>query len=279
MYRLHQRVATESDPATSQLHRLPEELSLEVYHGRHPGRLPRLRATNGLDESRQWNESHNRPPTASETRSSPKAEVDRHPEVRLLRRRLRLMKKVFQDQKRSIVSTKGTPVYEEYQRAYRAHRNQKRRLEESLLKEVKARYKREQPVIDIQRQLKGLPVVDEETIETAAYVFVERVKVIDTLLAFVTPSLEEECKRRVEAINALPALCSLQEGRHFRRRKPSSSNTKLERDLTPPSVLQPPSLLDSIPIEYKPTQCIFCVGCEGLPTEARLKSFHTATAT
>ncbi len=198
-----------------------------------------------------------------------KAEVDRHPEVRLLRRRLRSMKKVFQDQKRTIVSTKGTPVYDEYQKAYRAHRNQKRRLEESLLKEVKARYKREQPVIDIQRQLKGLPLVDEETVKTAAYVFAERVRVIDTLFAFVTPSLEEECKRRVEAINALTALCNLQEGRHFRRRKPSSANTKLERDLTPPS------LSDSIPMECKPTQCIFCLGCEGLPAETRLKSFHS----
>jgi len=134
------------------------------------------------------------------------------------------MKKVFQDQKGSIVSTKGTPVYEEYQRAYRAHRNQKRRLEESLLKEVKARYKREQPVIDIQRQLKGLPVVDEETIETAAYVFVERVNVIDTLLAFVTPSLEEECKRRVEAINALTALWQLAGRPSF----PSSKTLVLE---------------------------------------------------
>ncbi len=61
----------------------------------------------------------------------------------------------------------------------------------------------------------------------------------------------------------------------FPSSKPSSSNTKLERDLTPPSVLQPPCLSDSIPIECKPTQCIFCVGCEGLPTEARLKSFHS----
>ena len=204
-----------------------------------------------------------------------KAEVDRHPEVRLLRRKLRSLKKVFQDQKISIASTKGTPVHEEYQKAYRAHRNQKRRLEESLLKEVKARYKREQPVIDIQRQLKGLPIVAEETVNAEAYVFAERVRVIDTLFAFTTSSPEEECKRRVEAINALTALCSLQESRHFRRQKPSSADTKLERDLTPPSVFQAPSLSDAIPIECKPTQCIFCLGCEGLPTEARLKSFRS----
>lgn len=36
-------------------------------------------------------------------------EVDRHPEVRLLRRRLKLLQQIFQDRKRSIASAKGTP--------------------------------------------------------------------------------------------------------------------------------------------------------------------------
>ena len=34
-----------------------------------------------------------------------------------------------------------------------------------------------------------------------------------------------------------------------------------------------PSLSNTIPIECKPTQCIFCLGCEGLPAVTRLKSF------
>ncbi len=130
-------------------------------------------------------------------------------------------------------------------------------------------------MIDIQRQLKGLPLVDEETAKTAAYVFAERVRVIHTLFAFTTSSQEEDCKRRVKAINAMTALCGLREGHHFRRRKHFSADAKLEQDLTPPSVFQVPSLSDSIPIECKPTQCIFCLGCVGLPAATRLKSFHS----
>ena len=129
-------------------------------------------------------------------------------------------------------------------------------------------------MIDIQRKLKGLPSEELETAKAEDYVFEERVRVIDTLLTFATSSPNEECKRRVEAINALTALCRLQEGKRPRRSKLSASVIK-ERHLTPPSVLDPASLSDSIPIECEPTQCIFCLGCVALPTETRLKSFHS----
>lgn len=79
------------------------------------------------------------------------AEVDRHPEVRLLRRRLKSLLQTFRDQKRSIASTKGTLLYDYYRQAHQAHRNLRRRVEKALLTEVKEKYKKEQPVIDIQR--------------------------------------------------------------------------------------------------------------------------------
>ena len=41
-------------------------------------------------------------------------EVDRYPEVRLLRRRLNSLLQTFQDQKRSIRSMKGIPLYDHY---------------------------------------------------------------------------------------------------------------------------------------------------------------------
>ena len=204
-----------------------------------------------------------------------RAEVDRHPEVRLLRRRQKTLSKFIREKHGSVVSMKGTPVYDEYQNTYHAHRNMKRRREEALLQEVKARYKREQPVIDIQRQLKGLPSAELEKAKAEDYVFVERVRVIDAIFTFATSSPEEECRRRVEAINALTALCRLQEGKRTRRLKPSASDSQPERDLTRPAVLHLPSLSDSIPIECEATQCIFCLGCEALPTETRLKSFHS----
>lgn len=202
------------------------------------------------------------------------SEVDRHPEVKLLRRAQTRLKLFIKREYGPIVSMKGTSIYDNYQRAYHDHRNTRRRHGKVLLKEVKARYKREQPVIDIQRQLKGLPIIEEKTVGAEDYVFAERVRVIEALFTFATSSPEEECKRRAEAINALTALCSLQEGSRSCRPKRSASITKLERDEKPTTVPPPRSLSDTILIKYELFQCIFCLGCEGLPTEERLRSFY-----
>jgi len=83
-------------------------------------------------------------------------------------------------------------------------------------------------MIDIQQQLKELSIVAEKTINAEAYVFVERVRVIDTLFVFITLSSKEECKRRVKVINVLTVLCSLQKSRHFRCQKLFFANIKLE---------------------------------------------------
>ena len=194
------------------------------------------------------------------------AEVDRHPVVRLLRRRLKSLLQTFQDQKRSIASMKGTLLYNHYRQAYQAHRNSRRRHEKALLMEVKERYKKEQPVIDIQRQLKGLPVAEQEALQAAEYVFVERVHAIDALFTFATSSTEEECQRRVTAIDALIALCKRQESQGFRRRR-ADIQAKVEQT----SVSPLPSLSETLPVECKATQCIFCLGNEDLSADDRLK--------
>ena len=154
------------------------------------------------------------------------AEVDRYPEVRLLQR--------IRDQKRSVAGGRGTLSYEQYQRAYWAYRNSRRRRKKAFLIEVKKRYKKEQPVIDIQRQLKGLPVAEQKAMQTARYVFVERVRAIDALFTFVTSSSDKECQRRVTAIDALVALYQKQEIYNFRRRK---ADVKAKEEATLPSDL------------------------------------------
>ena len=78
-------------------------------------------------------------------------EVDRYPKVTDLRLSLSLLRKTLRDQGRTIASTKGTPLYNKYQRAYRCHRNSRRRHEKALLLEIKEKYKKEQPMLDIQQ--------------------------------------------------------------------------------------------------------------------------------
>jgi len=197
-------------------------------------------------------------------------ELDCHPEVRLLRRRLKSQLKIFQDQKRSITSMRGTLLYKDYRQTYQAHRNTRRRYEKALLKEVKERYKKEQPVIDIQRQLNGSPVAEQEVIQAAEYIFAERVQAIDALFTFATFSTEEECQRRAAAINALIALCKKQESQGFRRRK---TDMKVKEEQTSSSVSLPPNLSKTLLVECETTQCIFCLGNEDLSAADRLKTF------
>ncbi|KAL8626100.1 hypothetical protein Q9189_008220 [Teloschistes chrysophthalmus] len=198
------------------------------------------------------------------------AEVDRHPEVRLLRRRLKSLLQTFRDQKRSIASMKGTLLYSHYRQTYQALRSLRRRHEKALLTEVKERYKKEQPVIDIQRQLEGLPAAEQEALRAAEYVFVERVQAIDALFTFARSSMKEECQRRVTAINALIGLCKKQESQGFRRRR---ADIKVKKEQVSVSPL--PSLSETLPIECEATQCIFCLGNEDLSAADRLKAFAT----
>ena len=198
------------------------------------------------------------------------AEVDRHPEVRLLRRRLKLLLQTFQEQKRSIARTKGSPLYDHYRQTYQAHRNSKRRHEKALLMEVRERYKKEQPVIDLQRQLKGLPVAEEEIRQAADYVFAERVHAIDALFTSATSTTHEECQRRAAAIHALVALCQNQENQGFRRRK---ADVEVKEEQTSSSAPPPPNLSETLPVECKATQCILCLGNENLSTADRLTTF------
>ncbi|KAG8531621.1 uncharacterized protein KY384_003252 [Bacidia gigantensis] len=171
-------------------------------------------------------------------------------------------------QKGSIASTKGAPLYNHYRRTYQSHRNLRRRHKKVLLTEVKERYKKEQPVIDIQRQSKGSPVLEQEALQTAEYVFAEKVYAIDALFTFATSSTEEECQRRVTAINALIALCKKQESQGFCRRR-ADIMVKEEQTLVSP----PPSLSETLPVKCKATQCIFCLENKGLPDAKRLKTF------
>lgn len=125
-------------------------------------------------------------------------------------------------------------------------------------------------MIDIQRQLKGVPVAEQENLQAAEYVFAERVQAIDTLFTFVTSSTEEECQRRAAAINALTALCKKQESQGFRRRK---ADVKIKKEQTSPSDSPPPNLSKILKVECKAIQCIFCLGNEELPDIKRLKPF------
>jgi hypothetical protein len=119
------------------------------------------------------------------------------------------------------------------------------------------------------RQERGM--LEEPEKRAEEYNFVERVRAIETLFTFATGSPEEECQRRGAAINALTALCRLQESQGFRRRK-DSSTIKSEQEEIAQAIVRRSSLSASLPVECMSTQCIFCLGNEELSAPRRLWS-------
>jgi len=84
-----------------------------------------------------------------------------------------------------------------------------------LLVEIVDRFKKEQPVIDSERQLSG-KVVDEDTrgaLERSDQMTPEQLLLIDAILTLPETSLERELQRRIAAIHAVTACCGVEEGR------------------------------------------------------------------
>jgi hypothetical protein len=90
---------------------------------------------------------------------------------------------------------KGSRRWEKYQKALKRFRSEKQRQRGLFFREIKERYKREQPVIDSERQLSG-KVVDEEVLgalERSDYITPEQLNLIDAVLTLPETSIEKEC--------------------------------------------------------------------------------------
>lgn len=148
---------------------------------------------------------------------SAQEEVHRHPRVQELLRMEMDLRAWIKAQGRTVKSYEGTDIYEEYQRTKRAYESEFEYQKKALLKEIKKKFEKEQPVIDIQNQIHRLAIKEEKdvAIDDLKDLIPERVHVIDALFNFATSSPEEERKRRVEAINALVTPGHVQEGYRY----------------------------------------------------------------
>ena len=208
------------------------------------------------------------------------AQLDRHPELKLLRRQRHRLEAEISDIYGGRRRAKGLPISDEYQRVLKEYRNRRKRLRDSQLKEVKRKYEKEQPIIDIERQLSGKGVKKEIGETLKAYAFKKRFVAVESLFTFAITSSEDECTRRAEAIAALAALACRHEGRCAKETARSVKYTviKVEPEELTSSVdapaVSPKNVSD--PRMCKPTQCIFCLGQQELSTERRVKSFHSS---
>ena len=227
-----------------------------------------LRAASGMSRSIDTK----RPQELSKAQRS---DVDRHPELKLLTQTIKgLEDYALKTYKSSIRKLNGTPISDKYRKLKSDYHKKRRRFRNAYLEEVKDRYKKEQPAIDVQLQLNGMPIKAEDPDQAIVQdsLLSERVNVISSLFIFATSFAVEERKTRITAINAVAALCRLQEGSRCPPKEHSVPETK--QLATPPNSLSSSPAPESIPIICKSTQCIFCIGDESQPAEKRLRAFH-----
>jgi hypothetical protein len=151
-----------------------------------------------------------------------------------------------------------------------------------LLVEIVDRFKKEQPVIDSERQLSG-KVVDEDTrsaLERSDQITPEQLLLIDAVLTLPETSPEKELQRRIVAIHAVTAYCSVEEGRshlHIRRGRPAGGSAPIiikeqarsELDITLSQAIS------SVISDKRPTKCFLCLGNPQLSIRERIRDYAT----
>ncbi|EEH42581.2 uncharacterized protein PADG_07401 [Paracoccidioides brasiliensis Pb18] len=177
-----------------------------------------------------------------------------------------------------------------YNSAVRELRNEKQRQRNRRIRENLERYKNEQPVIDLERQLAGKLVDTKvmDTFEHEAFMPLEHLMFVDCMLTLPGASLEAEYQRRINTINAGVAFCGVEEGRPSRRPAvdddpypPTKRQRCLVKDNTEVLLhqamesVQAKSTAEQPQACFQPCVCFLCVGNPSCSLECRIKKYAT----
>jgi hypothetical protein len=189
----------------------------------------------------------------------------------------------------------GTEQYAMYKKLNQEIAGARQRARNALLTQVQAKYDREQPMLEIRRQLSGFNLAEEEKpLKCSKAVPLLQKRLIESLLTLPRPTLEEEVARRTEAINAVATYALFEEGDTCRLpRDKHSSEEPIVTGLnhgTEPQLTQPSSPTDeklviairsvmkderSEKILDRPLFCFICLGQQGLDIEKRTYKFSS----
>ncbi|KAI1934754.1 hypothetical protein LOZ66_005609 [Ophidiomyces ophidiicola] len=179
-----------------------------------------------------------------------------------------------------------------YNDSVRQLRNEKQRQRNQQIRENLARYKNEQPVIDLERQLAG-KLVDTQVMDAFEHEGAmppEHLIFVDNMLTAPGASLEAEYQRRIKTINAGVAFCGVEEGRPLRRPAQSRGRPVPDGDdPCPPAKRQRLSAEDDTEVllrqaiesvkvnsrDERPQVCFLCVGNPNCSLEDRVAKYKT----
>ncbi|KAJ5627605.1 hypothetical protein N7490_009833 [Penicillium lividum] len=192
---------------------------------------------------------------------------------------------------RPLSQNKGTPAYETYRKLNQELVGAKKRAQDALLLQIQNKYDREQPMLEIKRQLSGIEPADsgKKPLEYSTEVPIPQQRLIKSLLTLPRTTLEEEMARRTEAIDAVAAYCQFEEGDTCRLpRNKRTKNRMVETEVVDDkclesggeAVLSQPetpfeSALRSVMKDHRPLFCFICLGQQALDVTKRIQKFHS----
>ncbi|TKA79242.1 hypothetical protein B0A55_06268 [Friedmanniomyces simplex] len=193
-----------------------------VYRGLEP-QTAVIRLASGMMRS-----INVRQPTA--LTSAQLSEVDLNPELQLLLRTRRDLAVRIRAAHGTVKNAMGTKLYSTLQSTHKEHHKRQKALRRTHLKGIKSRFRKEQALANIERQLDGTSSnqVDGKDLETENLakrsldrLSGERRLAYTTLFSASAEGPAEDWQRRSAAINAVTALC--------KRREPCGSKACLAR--------------------------------------------------
>ncbi|CAG8901459.1 unnamed protein product [Penicillium egyptiacum] len=173
------------------------------------------------------------------------------------------------------------------------------RLERALRQKVRKEFDRRQANIDIERQLSGAAIDDEEAKDALRTdgMLPERVNLLEKLLTWPTSdSLESEWRRRNAAVAAISQYCYHLEGGPLRGRRkrpapsdePDKEQTTMEARATKTTSVSPEISQEELLLEKagkyirkakKPRRCFQCYGDTLLPIHRRTQKYSEYKST
>ncbi|KAH6975811.1 hypothetical protein EDB80DRAFT_829443 [Ilyonectria destructans] len=188
------------------------------------------------------------------------AEVDGHPQIQKLLQRQRALR---QETSRS---AKGRKRLESITKSLQSERAKLRR---EFTRQVRDDWSREQAVVDIERQLAGLYFEESPPSPCVTDSHPAQRRLLNALKAPLASTIEDEFRRRDEAILAVMAYCPIQEGPTTRCRPdqsiskgnaPQAAKTSDKSHQTHEELANAITSVFVLNAEERPRRCFICVG-------------------
>lgn len=226
------------------------------------------------------------PDRPQELTTEQSSSVNQQPEIAgLIRRRDEISRSLG----RPLSKQKGTAKYETYRKLNQELAGARKRAQDTLLSQLQSKYDREQPMLEIKRQLSGIQLAgsSNKLLKCSTEVPVPQQRLIESLLTLPRPTIEEEMARRTEAIDAVAAYCQFQEGdttrlprnkrvagRVVKSKVPDTQHSGSEVMETNPQPEGPfETALRSVMKDHRPLFCFICLGQRDLDITKRVQRF------